>query len=158
MCALQGSRSLPNEHSTAIVQGLSQVLASFLKMAFFGGGGGGLLSGSGGSNNPMKDFEFQQPPDDSISKIAFSPYAQTSNYLIASSWDNNVRLSIQLLVVRFVSIPLTQVYCYEVGDNVSQKKAQTSHSAPVLDCCWHSVSSHTHTLSHMLNISVLIPH
>ena len=41
-----------------------------------------------GSHNPMKDFEVQQPPDDSISKIAFSPNA---NYLIAGSWDNNVR-------------------------------------------------------------------
>ncbi len=52
--------------------------------------GGGILGGSGGSHNPMKDFEFQQAPDDSISKIAFSPYPQTSNYLIASSWDNKV--------------------------------------------------------------------
>ena len=40
------------------------------------------------THNPMKDFEVQQPPDDSISKIAFSPNA---NYLIAGSWDNNVR-------------------------------------------------------------------
>lgn len=50
----------------------------------------GLLGASGGSHNPMKDFEVQQPPDDSISKIAFSSAVQTSNYLVASSWDNNV--------------------------------------------------------------------
>lgn len=43
--------------------------------------------GAVGTHNPMKDFEVQQPPDDSISKIAFSPNA---NYLIAASWDNNV--------------------------------------------------------------------
>ncbi len=41
----------------------------------------------GGTHNPMKDYEVQQPPADSISKVAFSPNA---NYLIASSWDNNV--------------------------------------------------------------------
>lgn len=40
-----------------------------------------------GSHNPMKDIEVQNPPDDSISKVAFSPNA---NYFIASSWDNNV--------------------------------------------------------------------
>ncbi len=42
---------------------------------------------AGGTHNPMKDYEVQQPPADSISKVAFSPNA---NYLIASSWDNNV--------------------------------------------------------------------
>ena len=42
---------------------------------------------AGASHNPMKDLEVAQPPGDSISKIAFSPKA---NYLIASSWDNNV--------------------------------------------------------------------
>ena len=40
-----------------------------------------------GSHNPMKDIEVQNPPDDSISKVVFSPNA---NYFIASSWDNNV--------------------------------------------------------------------
>lgn len=44
---------------------------------------------SGGGQNPMKDLEVTQPPGDSISKLAFSPNA---NYLIASSWDNNVCL------------------------------------------------------------------
>ena len=42
-----------------------------------------------GSHNPMKDIEIQNPPDDSISKVAFSPNA---NYFVASSWDNNVSL------------------------------------------------------------------
>ena len=42
---------------------------------------------AGGAHNPMKDWEVQQPPDDSISKIVFSPQA---NYLVAGSWDNNV--------------------------------------------------------------------
>ncbi len=59
-------------------------------MSLFGTSGGGVLGASGGAHNPMKDFEVQQPPEDSISKIAFSSHAQTSNYLVASSWDNHV--------------------------------------------------------------------
>ena len=34
-----------------------------------------------------KDMEIDQPPEESISKVAFAP---NSNYLVASSWDNNV--------------------------------------------------------------------
>jgi len=46
------------------------------------------LSGTmGGSHNPNKDSEIQQPPEDSISAMKFSP---NSNYLVASSWNNNV--------------------------------------------------------------------
>ena len=41
----------------------------------------------GGSHNPNKDYEVQQPPEDSISALKFSP---NSNYLVASSWNNNV--------------------------------------------------------------------
>ena len=40
-----------------------------------------------GSHNPAKDYEIQQPPEDSISAIKFSP---NSNYLVASSWNNMV--------------------------------------------------------------------
>lgn len=55
------------------------------------------FSGVGGAHNPMKDIEVQQPPEDSISKVAFSPNA---NYFIASSWDNNVSLFIGLHISR----------------------------------------------------------
>lgn len=41
-----------------------------------------------GNHNPMKDFEVVYPPDDSISSLAFSPQ---QNFLIAASWDNQVR-------------------------------------------------------------------
>ena len=34
-----------------------------------------------------KDMEVDQPPEDSISKVSFSP---NSNYMVASSWNNNV--------------------------------------------------------------------
>ena len=40
-----------------------------------------------GSVNPMKDVEVAQAPEDSISKLAFSP---NSNYLVASAWDSTV--------------------------------------------------------------------
>ncbi len=39
------------------------------------------------SYNPNKDMEVAQPPSDGISCLAFSPKA---NYLVASSWDNQV--------------------------------------------------------------------
>ena len=41
-----------------------------------------------GTSAAKKDMELDQPPEDSISKVAFAP---NSNYLVASSWDNNVR-------------------------------------------------------------------
>ena len=44
---------------------------------------------SQGSGAVKKDLEVDQPPNDSISKVSFAP---NSNYLVASSWDNNVRL------------------------------------------------------------------
>jgi mRNA export factor len=52
--------------------------------------GSSAFAGGSAAQNPNKDMAVTQPPNDSISKLAFSP---TSNYLIASSWDNNVRSS-----------------------------------------------------------------
>jgi mRNA export factor len=40
----------------------------------------------------LKDVEVVNPPDDSISCLRFSPMSVTnSTFLIAGSWDNNVR-------------------------------------------------------------------
>jgi len=47
----------------------------------------GLSGTMGGSHVLNKDFEVQQPPEDSISSLKFSP---NSNYLVGSSWNNNV--------------------------------------------------------------------
>lgn len=70
------------------------------------------------STNPMKDYEVVQAPDDSISSLAFSPAAIPQNFLIASSWDNNVR-------------------CWEIEQNgTSIPKSMQSCSAPVLDVAW----------------------
>lgn len=63
-----------------------------------------------GSHNPMKDIEVQNPPEDSISKVAFSPNA---NYFIASSWDNNV----SLLFVITLYCSATSVHSLKMGEN-----------------------------------------
>ena len=49
-----------------------------------------MFSKTIGVVNPMKDHEVSQAPEDSISKLAFSP---NSNYLIASAWDSTVSVS-----------------------------------------------------------------
>lgn len=68
--------------------------------------------------NPMKDFEVTQPPDDSISSMAFSPSSMNQNFLIAGSWDNNVR-------------------CWEIEQSgKSVPKSMQSCGGPVLDVCW----------------------
>jgi len=65
--------------------------------------------------NPNKDYEVSQPPTDGISSLAFSP---KSNYLVAASWDNQVR-------------------CWEVQNNgQTNPKASITHDAPVLCATW----------------------
>ncbi|KAG6626956.1 hypothetical protein CIPAW_15G089200 [Carya illinoinensis] len=68
--------------------------------------------------NPNKSFEVAQPPSDSVSSLSFSPKA---NYLVATSWDNQVR-------------------CWEImhsGAVVgSTPKASISHDQPVLCSAW----------------------
>jgi WD40 repeat protein len=70
--------------------------------------------------NANKDFEVASPPSDSISSLSFSPVA---NYLIATSWDNQVR-------------------CYEIQANgQSAGKAAISHDQPVLCSDWSADGS-----------------
>ncbi|KAL8136506.1 hypothetical protein V2J09_002507 [Rumex salicifolius] len=73
---------------------------------------------SAGNSNPNKSAEIAQPPSDSVSSLSFSPKA---NFLIATSWDNQVR-------------------CWEVmksGTTISSvPKAAISHEQPVLCCSW----------------------
>jgi hypothetical protein len=42
-------------------------------------------------HNPNKSFEVVSPPTDGISSLSFSSKA---NYLVASSWDNQVLLAV----------------------------------------------------------------
>nr|QBH73991.1 mitotic checkpoint protein and poly(a)+ RNA export protein [Liposcelis bostrychophila] len=88
------------------------------------GGLGGTTFGSPGAtvgqttHNPMKDYEVTSPPDDSISSISFSPASVSQNFLIAGSWDNNVR-------------------CWEVEQNGKTiPKSMQTMQGPVLDVCW----------------------
>lgn len=71
------------------------------------------------SSNPMKDIEVVSPPDDSVSCLEFSPSTIPQTFLIAGSWDNNIR-------------------CWQVMQNTgnTEPKAQQTLTAPVLDCCW----------------------
>lgn len=70
------------------------------------------------SANPNKDFEVTSPPDDSVSSLAFSPSTLLQNFLIAGSWDNNVR-------------------CWEVEQTGKTiPKSMQSMQGPVLDVCW----------------------
>ncbi|ENN80115.1 protein Rae1 [Dendroctonus ponderosae] len=68
--------------------------------------------------NPMNDYEVVQPPDDSISSLAFSPAAIPQTFLVAGSWDNNVRL-------------------WEIEQSgTSIPKSMQSCGGPVLDVAW----------------------
>ncbi|XP_076317647.1 ribonucleic acid export 1 [Tachypleus tridentatus] len=96
----------------------------------FGGTGGSVFgSTTTGSHNPMKDYEVVSPPDDSVSSLAFSPASIQMNFLIAGSWDNQVR-------------------CWEV-QNTGQTipKAQQTHQGPVLDVAWSDDGSKVFTAS-----------
>merc|ERR1719208_383254 len=52
--------------------------------------------------------------------MAFSPPSvTTNNFLVAGSWDNNVR-------------------CWEINTNATTvPKAQQTMGGPILDVCWH---------------------
>ncbi|CAI5980662.1 unnamed protein product [Closterium sp. NIES-65] len=66
-------------------------------------------------HNPNKDIEVAQPPNDGISSMCFNPKA---NFLVATSWDNQVR-------------------CWEIqGNGASVPKAGTAHDQPVLCSAW----------------------
>ncbi|KAF0307231.1 mRNA export factor [Amphibalanus amphitrite] len=94
-------------------------------MTMFGTGGLGASSSVFGQTaaastaNPMKDIEVVSPPDDSVSCLEFSPPAVPQTFLVAGSWDNNVR-------------------CWEVDQNSgkTQPKAQQTMGGPVLDVAW----------------------
>lgn len=79
--------------------------------------------------NAMKDYEVTSPPDDSVSSLAFSPGVLPSTFLIAGSWDNNVR-------------------CWEVQQNGQTiPKAQQTHTGPVLDVAWSDDGTKVFTAS-----------
>jgi len=88
---------------------------------FGAAGGGGLFGGGGAAAGQIKDpntngsVVVPSPPNDGISKVAWSP---TANILAASSWDKSVRI-------------------WEVTQNGINPKLAYNHEAPVL-CCGFS--------------------
>ncbi|XP_063967989.1 mRNA export factor-like [Lytechinus pictus] len=96
----------------------------------FGSSSSGVFGQSNtGSHNPMKDIEVTSPPDDSISSLRFSPASIPNTFLIAGSWDNNVR-------------------CWEIQSNGQTiPKAQQTHTGPVMDVDWHDDGTKVFTAS-----------
>ena len=65
--------------------------------------------------DPSKDIALNQPPEDSISNLEFSP---TGDFLAVSSWDKKVRI-------------------YQVSERgESEGKAAIDFDGPVLSCAW----------------------
>lgn len=91
-------------------------------MAGLFGGVGTAASAPGAANTTgdiSKDVAINQPPEDSISDLRFSPI---SEHLAVASWDKKVRI-------------------YEINaQGQSEGKALFEHEAPVLNCCWSPVS------------------
>ena len=89
-------------------------------MTTFGSTLGSPLGSAAGNYNANKDIEVTSPPTDSISSLSFSPVA---NYLVATSWDNQVR-------------------CYEIQANgQSAGKAAISHEQAPLCSAWSADGS-----------------
>lgn len=83
----------------------------------FGGGAAATASASTSTLGDLKqDVALSDPPTDSISDLAFSPAANTPDFLAVASWDNKVRI-------------------YEIAQNgQSQGRHAYEHSQPVLNC------------------------
>ncbi|KAF2161676.1 hypothetical protein M409DRAFT_69723 [Zasmidium cellare ATCC 36951] len=81
----------------------------------FGSAGAAAANANPTQGDLSKDVMVQNPPEDSISDLRFSP---TGDYLSVASWDKKVRI-------------------YEIAnDGSSQGKAMFEHEGPVLNCCW----------------------
>lgn len=85
----------------------------------------GAASSASSSNTVgdlKQDVALNNPPEDSISDLSFSPAQnQTSDFLAVSSWDKKVRI-------------------YEIAPNgQSEGRHAYEHDGPVLGCDWSKV-------------------
>jgi mRNA export factor len=81
------------------------------------------------SGDISKDVTLNQPPEDGISDLAFSPQ---SDHLAVASWDKKVRI-------------------YEISaTGQSEGKALFEHESAVLSVCWSAVRPPS---SHMVSIA-----
>lgn len=76
------------------------------------------LGAAATSQNPNHDYIVPHPPDDSVSALAFSPAAASSNFLVAASWNGGVR--VWNMDRSQGAIPV----------------AEQANPAPLLDCSW----------------------
>lgn len=85
----------------------------------FGAASTAAAAGPTTQGDLKSDVELTQPPEDSVSDLAFSSKA---DLLAVSSWDKKVRI-------------------YEISQTgQSQGKAMYEHEAPVLSVFWSKVS------------------
>ncbi|KAI9664440.1 MAG: RNA export factor gle2 [Bathelium mastoideum] len=84
-------------------------------MSLFGNTAAAASPANATQGDTSKDVAVKDPPEDSISDLAFSPM---SEHLAVSSWDKKVRV-------------------YEIdAQGQSQGKALFEHEGPVLSCAW----------------------
>jgi WD40 repeat protein len=77
--------------------------------------------------NLTKDVTLSSPPDDSISDLSWSPFA---NHLAVASWDSKVRI-------------------YDVTQNSAGiGKAVINFEGPVLSCAWSKVRRSLHPVEY----------
>lgn len=74
---------------------------------------------SSSPNNPNNGYIVPQPPDDSISRLRFSPDSAPSTFLLASSWNGSVRL-----------------WGVESSSGPASGVAEAKFDGPVLDATW----------------------
>lgn len=92
--------------------------SQYRNMSGLFGAGQASSAASATQGDISKDVQMQNPPDDSISDISFSP---VSNHLAVASWDKKVRI-------------------YEIdAQGNSQGKALFDHEGPVMSCAWSQV-------------------
>jgi mRNA export factor len=88
-------------------------------MSLFGSTAATSAPPSNTTGDISKDVALNQPPDDSVADLAFSP---TAEFLAVGSWDKRLRI-------------------YEVNEQgQSQGKAEMTFDAAVVSCSWSHVS------------------
>lgn len=84
----------------------------------FGSAASSSAAASSALGDISKDVVVRDPPEDSISDLAFSP---VTDHLAVASWDKKVRI-------------------YEIdAQGNSQGKALFEHEGPVMSCAWSKV-------------------
>ena len=103
---------------------LAKLSRAPFQMSLFGNVGASTTAGQTNTTGDIsKDVALNQPPEDSISDLRFSP---ASEHLAVASWDKKVRI-------------------YEINEQgQSEGKALFEHEGPVLSCCWSPVRSSLH--------------